>query len=111
MQAQRSGSVPHVGVSPCAVLGGAQDHSAAPEYDDGSPPAVRLKVAAGLGFDAAAKAIAAQRGARARVLEVEARDLPAFCGFEDAKAGARFDQSIARAFQNSVRLPARPRRG
>lgn len=83
-----------------------KDHSAAPEYDDGSAPSVRIKLPAGLSFEKAAVAISKDPGAKARVLEVEARDLPSFCGFEDDAAASKFDMKIARAFQNHVALCA-----
>lgn len=81
-----------------------QDASSAPEYDDGSQRAPSLPIEGGTSLEAAAAAISAHALGKSRVLEIEARDLSALCGFEDLKRSQTFDNAIAVAFTNHVAI-------
>lgn len=81
-----------------------QDATSAPEYDDGSQRAPALPIEGGTSLEKAAEAIRAHGLGSARVLEVEARDLSALCGFEDLKRSQTFDNAIAVAFTNHVAI-------
>jgi hypothetical protein len=72
----------------------------APEYDDGQPAAAEVAVDVGLSFEKLSAAVAAAAGA-ARVLEVDARDLGALCGFEDGGMAQDVDGRLQAAFAPS----------
>lgn len=81
-----------------------QGSSAAPEYDDGSQRAPSLPIEGGVSLEKAAAAIKAHALGASRVLEIQARDLSALCGFEDLARSQKFDHSVAVAFQNHVAI-------
>ena len=82
----------------------APEPRAAPEYDDGQPVAREVSLEHGLTLDAAARAISAAPGGDAAVLEVDARDLSSFCGFEDPGHSEMVDAQLARAFHIQVHI-------
>jgi hypothetical protein len=77
---------------------------AAPEYDDGQPKAREVPIRAGLSLEAAAAAVASAPGGDARVLEVDPRDLRAFCGFDAAATSGAVDAKLERAFRIQVHI-------
>lgn len=77
---------------------------AAPEYDDGQPLAAEIALAHGLTFDAVAAAVAAAPAGAARVLEVDPRDFPSFCGFDSPAKSESVDVRLGRAFSIEVKI-------
>jgi hypothetical protein len=91
-------------VERAADASSAREPRAAPEYDDGQPEAVEIPVARWLSMDAAAEAVAKAPGGDARVLEVDPRDLSAFCGFLKPSQSEEVDSRLERAFSIGVHI-------